>query len=77
MKHLSLQQRVAAFAGNDSGYDLMDDSLTDMRWLQRMDAGNYSVYSVDLYNSTVDLCITVILLVCVIRYEMITREIIA
>lgn len=39
MKHLSLQQRVAAFAGNDSGYDLMDDSLTDMRWLQRMDAG--------------------------------------
>lgn len=37
--HPNLQQRMAALAGNDSGYDLMDDSLTDMRWLQRMDAG--------------------------------------
>ena len=26
---------------DDSGYDLMDDSLTDMQWLQRMDAGTY------------------------------------
>ena len=24
---------------DDSGCDLMDDSLTDMQWLQRMDAG--------------------------------------
>ncbi len=24
---------------DDSGCELMDDSLTDMRWLQRMDAG--------------------------------------
>lgn len=27
-------------SGNDSGFDLMDDSLTDIRWLQRMDAGS-------------------------------------
>ena len=28
---------------NDSGLDLrMDDSLTDMQWLQRMDAGELS-----------------------------------
>ena len=33
------QRRVSALCGNDSGYDIMDDSLTDMRWLQRMDAG--------------------------------------
>ena len=28
---------------NDSGLDMMqtDDSLTDMQWLQRMDAGEY------------------------------------
>jgi hypothetical protein len=39
MQQLCLQQRVAALAGNDSGYNLMDDSLTDMKWLQRMDAG--------------------------------------
>ena len=25
---------------DDSGCDLMDDSLTDMQWLQRMDAGD-------------------------------------
>ena len=37
----SLQQRrVSVLSGNDSGLDLMDDSLTDMQWLQRMDAGN-------------------------------------
>ena len=30
-KHRSLQE--------DSGCELMDDSLTDMQWLQRMDAG--------------------------------------
>ena len=28
---------------DDSGYDLMDDSLTDMQWLQRMDAGMFLV----------------------------------
>lgn len=39
MRPPNLQQRMAALVGNDSGYDLMDDSLTDMRWLQRMDAG--------------------------------------
>ena len=33
------QQRLRALSGNDSGCDLMDDSLTDMQWLQRMDAG--------------------------------------
>ncbi len=24
---------------NESGFEVMDDSLTDMQWLQRMDAG--------------------------------------
>ena len=28
---------------DDSGFDIMDDSLTDMQWLQRMDAGEWCV----------------------------------
>ena len=35
------QHRVLSLSGdNDSGFEVMDDSLTDMQWLQRMDAGN-------------------------------------
>ena len=31
---------------NDSGLDMrMDDSLTDMQWLQRMDAGEYAIHT--------------------------------
>ena len=36
------QATVVLSADNDSGYDfggdIMDDSLTDMQWLQKMDA---------------------------------------
>lgn len=35
------QRRVAALLQDDSGCGVMDDSLTDMQWLQRMDAGIY------------------------------------
>ena len=40
-KHLDLHQKHPQRLGiNDSGCcELMDDSLTDMQWLQRMDAG--------------------------------------
>lgn len=38
-RHFPQQRRVSALSGNDSGCDLMDDSLTDMQWLQKMDAG--------------------------------------
>ena len=41
-KHLEMphQQQPRMMAINDSGCcELMDDSLTDMQWLQRMDAG--------------------------------------
>ena len=34
--HVSRHQSTLS---DDSGCDLMDDSLTDMQWLQRMDAG--------------------------------------
>lgn len=36
---LPQQRRVSALSCDDPGCDLMDDSLTDMQWLQRMDAG--------------------------------------
>lgn len=36
------QWRVSLLSGNDSGYE-MDDSLTDMQWLQKMDAGKVSL----------------------------------
>lgn len=33
------QEQEQVLSHDDSGFDLMDDSLTDMQWLQRMDAG--------------------------------------
>ena len=33
----------------DSGFDIMDDSLTDMQWLQRMDAGMLIAKKLSLY----------------------------
>lgn len=36
------QQRMFCLSENDSGYEVMDDSLTDMQWLQRMDAGMFT-----------------------------------
>jgi len=48
------QQRVYALsADNDSGFEVMDDSLTDMQWLQRMDAGNSFIFKVSSYMSDV------------------------
>ena len=40
------QQPEQVLRHDDSGFDLMDDSLTDMQWLQRMDAGTYMYVSV-------------------------------
>lgn len=32
------EQAVQLLANNDSGCDIMDDSLTDIQWLQKMDS---------------------------------------
>ena len=33
-----IRQATQILSDNDSGCDMMDDSLTDMQWLQKMDA---------------------------------------
>ena len=35
---------------DDSGFEFMDDSLTDMQWLQRMDAGMYALSKFNIFN---------------------------
>lgn len=42
------QQSGGRLSDDDSGYDMMDDSLTDMQWLQRMDAGVLAARATDL-----------------------------
>ena len=37
--HCQQEQENILTNNDDSGFDLMDDSLTDMQWLQRMDGG--------------------------------------
>lgn len=39
MEQYQHQEQEQVLSHDDSGFDLMDDSLTDMQWLQRMDAG--------------------------------------
>ena len=52
--HCEQEQENVLTNCDDSGFDLMDDSLTDMQWLQRMDAGT---------------CVCVCVCVCVCERE--------
>ena len=54
-QHQCYQQQGGGggLSDDDSGYDLMDDSLTDMQWLQRMDAGMWWFISLTLSCSCV------------------------
>ena len=65
--HCQQEQENVLTNHDDSGFDLMDDSLTDMQWLQRMDAGVCVCVSVCL---SVCLCVCVpVMYVCVYERE--------